>query len=123
KEEKKDILHKLNQALAFEEFLGKKYIGHKRFSLEGGDSMIPMMHFLLNDAGEDRVEKIFMGMAHRGRLNTLVNIMHIPYQKVFSDFEGNVDPASIQGSGDVKYHIGAEGTHKTKNGHTIDIEL
>ncbi|HYW35577.1 MAG TPA: multifunctional oxoglutarate decarboxylase/oxoglutarate dehydrogenase thiamine pyrophosphate-binding subunit/dihydrolipoyllysine-residue succinyltransferase subunit [Balneolaceae bacterium] len=123
KEEKREILHKLNQAMAFEQFLGKKYIGHKRFSLEGADSLIPMMHFLLNQAGDDRVEKIFMGMAHRGRLNTLVNIMHKPYQKVFADFEGNLDPNSIQGSGDVKYHLGTKGQHETKSGHTVDIEL
>ncbi len=123
KDEKKEILHKLNQAMAFEQFLGKKYIGHKRFSLEGADSLIPMMHFLLNDAGEDHVDKIFMGMAHRGRLNILVNIMHKPYQKVFADFEGNLDPKSIQGSGDVKYHLGTKGSHKTKSGHTVDIEL
>jgi 2-oxoglutarate dehydrogenase E1 component len=123
KADKRKILHKLNQALAFEQFLGKKYIGHKRFSLEGADSLIPMMNFLLDDAGEDKVEKIFMGMAHRGRLNTLVNIMHKPYQKVFADFEGNIDPESIQGSGDVKYHIGAKGQHKSTSGHVIDIEL
>jgi 2-oxoglutarate dehydrogenase E1 component len=123
KKDKRDILHKLNQALAFEQFLGKKYIGHKRFSLEGADSLIPMMHFLLNQAGDDQVEKIFMGMAHRGRLNTLVNIMHKPYQKVFADFEGNIDPETTQGSGDVKYHIGAKGSHKSPGGHAIDIEL
>ena len=123
KDEKKGILHKLNQAMAFEQFLGKKYIGHKRFSLEGADTLIPMMHFMLNQAGEDKVEKIFMGMAHRGRLNILVNIMNKPYQKVFADFEGNLDPDSIQGSGDVKYHLGARGTHENSSGNNVNIEL
>ncbi|MBN2733214.1 MAG: multifunctional oxoglutarate decarboxylase/oxoglutarate dehydrogenase thiamine pyrophosphate-binding subunit/dihydrolipoyllysine-residue succinyltransferase subunit [Balneolaceae bacterium] len=123
KDEKKKILHKLNQAMAFEQFLGKKYIGHKRFSLEGADTLIPMMHFMLNQAGEDKVQKIFMGMAHRGRLNILVNIMNKPYKKVFADFEGNLDPDSIQGSGDVKYHLGAKGTHENGSGNNVDIEL
>lgn len=122
-ENKKEILHKLNQAMAFEQFLHKKYIGHKRFSLEGADTMIPMMHSMLEDAGDADVEKIFMGMAHRGRLNILVNIMNKPYKKVFADFEGNLDPDSIQGSGDVKYHLGAKGEHKTKSGKQVEIEL
>ncbi|SHF40819.1 2-oxoglutarate dehydrogenase E1 component [Fodinibius roseus] len=122
-DEKKEILHKLNQAKAFEQFLHKKYIGHKRFSLEGADTLIPMMHHMLEKAGEDEVEKIFMGMAHRGRLNILVNILNKPYRKVFADFEGNLDPDSIQGSGDVKYHLGAEGKYRTKAGRDIDIEL
>ena len=112
-DDKKQILSKLNQAMAFEEFLHKKYIGHKRFSLEGNDTLIPMMHFLLEKAGEYDVEKVFMGMAHRGRLNMLVNIMNKPYHRVFAEFEGNVDPDTIQGSGDVKYHLGAKGTHIT----------
>ncbi len=123
KDEKKQILHKLNQALAFEQFLGKKYIGHKRFSLEGADTLIPMMDFLLNQAGEEEVEKIFMGMAHRGRLNILVNTLNKPYQKVFVDFEGNLDPDSIQGSGDVKYHLGARGAHEKNSGNPLAIEL
>ena len=123
KEDKIDILHKLNQAMAFEQFLHKKYIGHKRFSLEGADTMIPMIHFMLEQVGEAEVEKIFMGMAHRGRLNILVNIMNKPYKKVFADFEGNLDPDSIQGSGDVKYHLGTKGQHETKDGKKVEIEL
>jgi len=122
-DDKKQILHKLNQAMAFEEFLHKKYIGHKRFSLEGNDTLIPMIHFLLESASEAEIEKIFMGMAHRGRLNMLVNIMNKPYHRVFAEFEGNVDPSSIQGSGDVKYHLGARGTHKAVNGAEVAIEL
>jgi 2-oxoglutarate dehydrogenase E1 component len=77
KEDRKDILHKLNQAMAFEQFLHKKYIGHKRFSLEGAETLIPMMHFLIERASKGDVEKFFLGMAHRGRLNILVNIMNI----------------------------------------------
>ncbi|WP_138430157.1 multifunctional oxoglutarate decarboxylase/oxoglutarate dehydrogenase thiamine pyrophosphate-binding subunit/dihydrolipoyllysine-residue succinyltransferase subunit [Fodinibius saliphilus] len=123
KDQKEDILHKLNQAMAFEQFLHKKYIGHKRFSLEGADTLIPMMHHMLEKAGEDKVEKIFMGMAHRGRLNILVNIMNKPYRKVFADFEGNLDPDSIQGSGDVKYHLGSKGTYETTTGEEVEIEL
>lgn len=123
KDHKREILHKLNQAMAFEEFLHKKYIGHKRFSLEGADSLIPMIHFMLEKAGEHGIEKMFMGMAHRGRLNMLVNIMNKPYHRVFAEFEGNVDPDSIQGSGDVKYHLGARGTHKTASGSEIDLQL
>jgi 2-oxoglutarate dehydrogenase E1 component len=123
KDQKKEILHKLNQAKAFEQFLHKKYIGHKRFSLEGADTLIPMMHHMLEKAGKDQVEKIFMGMAHRGRLNILVNIMNKPYRKVFADFEGNLDPDSIQGSGDVKYHLGSKGAYETTSGEKVDIEL
>lgn len=123
KDEKREILHKLNQAMAFEEFLHKKYIGHKRFSLEGAETLIPMIHFLLEKAGTHQIEKVFLGMAHRGRLNMLVNIMNKPYHKVFSEFEGNIDPDSIQGSGDVKYHLGARGKHRTANGHEITMEL
>ncbi|MDR9415323.1 MAG: multifunctional oxoglutarate decarboxylase/oxoglutarate dehydrogenase thiamine pyrophosphate-binding subunit/dihydrolipoyllysine-residue succinyltransferase subunit [Gracilimonas sp.] len=123
KDHKREILHKLNQAMAFEEFLHKKYIGHKRFSLEGADTLIPMIHFLLERAGYHGIEKFFMGMAHRGRLNMLVNIMNKPYNRVFAEFEGNIDPGTIQGSGDVKYHLGAKGIHKTVDGSEIEIQL
>lgn len=123
KEQKRGILHKLNQAMAFEQFLHKKYIGHKRFSLEGADTLIPIMNHLLENAGNDDVSKIFIGMAHRGRLNILANIMNKPYRKMFADFEGNVDPDSIQGSGDVKYHLGSKGEYETATGKNVQIEL
>jgi len=123
KDDKKNILHKLNQAMAFEQFLHKKYIGHKRFSLEGAETLIPMMHFLVEQAGENDIEKFFLGMAHRGRLNILVNVMNKDYSKVFQDFEGNIDPGTIQGSGDVKYHLGTKGTYKTSAGKDIELEL
>lgn len=123
KNDKETILHKLNQAMAFEQFLHKKYIGHKRFSLEGAETLIPMVHFLLEKAGEEEIEKFFLGMAHRGRLNILVNLMNKPYRKVFADFEGNIDPETIQGSGDVKYHLGTRGAYKTSQGREIELEL
>jgi len=123
KKQKENILHKLNQAMAFEQFLHKKYIGHKRFSLEGAETLIPMMHFLLEGGAEVDIEKLFLGMAHRGRLNILVNIMNKPYRKVFADFEGNIDPDTIQGSGDVKYHLGSKGQYQTEAGRAIDLEL
>ncbi len=123
KKDREKILHKLNQAMAFEQFLHKKYIGHKRFSLEGAETLIPMMHFLIERAGNNDIEKFFLGMAHRGRLNILVNIMNKPYRKVFADFEGNIDPETIQGSGDVKYHLGSKGSYQTSEGKNIEVEL
>jgi multifunctional 2-oxoglutarate metabolism enzyme len=123
KHQKENILHKLNQAMAFEQFLHKKYIGHKRFSLEGAETLIPMMHFLLEQSTEFDIEKFYLGMAHRGRLNILVNILNKPYRKVFADFEGNIDPVTIQGSGDVKYHLGSKGEYVTESGHSIELEL
>ncbi|MGF1671284.1 MAG: multifunctional oxoglutarate decarboxylase/oxoglutarate dehydrogenase thiamine pyrophosphate-binding subunit/dihydrolipoyllysine-residue succinyltransferase subunit [Balneolaceae bacterium] len=123
KQDKEEILHKLNQAMAFEQFLHKKYIGHKRFSLEGADTFIPIIQFLIERAGEYDIRKMFLGMAHRGRLNMLVNIMNKPYRKVFADFEGNIDPDTIQGSGDVKYHLGAKGECKTCENKTVELEL
>ena len=123
KDDQEDILHKLNQAMAFEQFLHKKYVGHKRFSLEGAETLIPMIHFLIERAGKEGVEKFFLGMAHRGRLNILVNILNKPYRKVFADFEGNISPDTIQGSGDVKYHLGSKGSYETKEGKSIELEL
>lgn len=123
KDDKEDILHKLNQAMAFEQFLHKKYVGHKRFSLEGAETLIPMMHFLMEQGVENNIKKFFLGMAHRGRLNILVNIMNKPYRKVFADFEGNVDPDTIQGSGDVKYHLGSKGEYKISDEESIELEL
>lgn len=123
REEKKQILHKLNQAMAFEQFLHKKYVGHKRFSIEGGETMIPMIDYMLELGGNLGVEEIILGMAHRGRLNVLVNTMGKKYHKVFAEFDGNIDPATFQGSGDVKYHLGTEGHHETKTGKKIRLQL
>lgn len=123
KNDKRRILKKLNQASAFEEFLHKKYIGHKRFSLEGAESMIPTINHMLERAGEYNVEEVVFGMAHRGRLNMLVNIMDKSYKQIFSEFEGHIDPKSAQGSGDVKYHLGTKSVFTTENGHEIKLQL
>ena len=122
-ENKKQILHKLNQAGAFEQFLHRKYIGHKRFSLEGAETLIPMLDFLLEEGADLGLNEVKMGMAHRGRLNVLVNTIGKSYRKVFAEFEGNIDPSTFQGSGDVKYHLGTNGKHKTKNGKEVAIDL
>lgn len=122
-ESKRRILQKLNAAEAFERFIHTKYIGHKRFSLEGAESVIPMVDFLLSDAAEQEVDEVVIGMAHRGRLNILANILNKPYEAIFSEFEGNIDPSTTQGSGDVKYHLGAKGEHESPTGAKIRLTL
>ena len=105
-ETKKRILTKLNEATILEEFLDKKFRGQKRFSLEGGDSMIPALDRIILDAAGKGVEEVVIGMAHRGRLNVLANIMQKTYENIFSEFEGAYIPKGYMGSGDVKYHMG-----------------
>lgn len=117
------MLQKLNAAEAFETFLHTKYIGHKRFSLEGSETIIPMLDQILSHAAERGVNQVVMGMAHRGRLNVLANIMNKPYEVIFSEFEGNIDPNTTQGSGDVKYHLGSTGTHTAPGGQEVTISL
>ncbi|EGD56664.1 multifunctional oxoglutarate decarboxylase/oxoglutarate dehydrogenase thiamine pyrophosphate-binding subunit/dihydrolipoyllysine-residue succinyltransferase subunit [Gordonia neofelifaecis] len=109
--EQKYILSKLNAAEAFETFLATKYVGQKRFSLEGAEAVIPMMDAVLDQSAEHNVEEVVIGMPHRGRLNVLANIVGKPYSKIFTEFEGNLGPADAHGSGDVKYHLGAEGKY------------
>lgn len=109
--QQKYILSNLNAAEAFETFLQTKYVGQKRFSLEGAESVIPMMDAVIDTAAEHALDEVVIGMPHRGRLNVLANIVGKPYKQIFTEFEGNMDPSSAQGSGDVKYHLGAEGTH------------
>ena len=121
--EKRRMLEKLNAAEAFETFLHTKYIGHKRFSLEGSETIIPVLDRILSDAAEKGVNEVVMGMAHRGRLNLLANIMNKPYELIFSEFEGNLDPSTTQGSGDVKYHLGSTSTHEAPDGRTVGISL
>ncbi len=123
KEAKYRMLQKLNAAEAFETFLHTKYIGHKRFSLEGSETIIPMLDMLLSDAADQGVHEVVIGMAHRGRLNVLANIMNKPYEVIFSEFEGNLDPNTTQGSGDVKYHLGARATHTAPGGTVIKLSL
>ncbi|WP_377269423.1 multifunctional oxoglutarate decarboxylase/oxoglutarate dehydrogenase thiamine pyrophosphate-binding subunit/dihydrolipoyllysine-residue succinyltransferase subunit [Peterkaempfera sp. SMS 1(5)a] len=123
REEQLRILRRLNSAEAFETFLQTKYVGQKRFSLEGGESLIPLLDAVLDAAAEHRLDEAVIGMAHRGRLNVLTNIVGKPYGKVFAEFEGNLDPKSMHGSGDVKYHLGAAGTFTGLDGETIKVSL
>ncbi len=120
---KKEILNKLIVAEAFEHFIHNKFIGHKRFSLEGSETLIPVLDLILNDASESGFLEVVLGMAHRGRLNVLANIIGKSYESIFSEFEDIVDPNSIEGSGDVKYHLGASGKYKTRNGGSITVSV
>jgi len=107
----KYILSKLNAAEAFETFLQTKYVGQKRFSLEGGESVIALLDTVLDKAAEQELDEVVIGMPHRGRLNVLANIVGKPISQIFQEFEGNLDPGQAHGSGDVKYHLGAEGKY------------
>lgn len=109
--QQKYILSRLNAAEAFETFLQTKYVGQKRFSLEGSESVIPMMDAIIDQAAEHQLDEVAIAMPHRGRLNVLANIVGKPYSQIFTEFEGNLNPAAAHGSGDVKYHLGAEGTY------------
>src|SRR5437868_4511324 len=120
---KRRILMKLNDAEAFEKFLHTKYVGHKRFSLEGAETVIPMLDYLFTEATSDGVQEAVVGMSHRGRLNVLANTLGKSYEKIFNEFEGDVDPNTTQGSGDVKYHLGADGMHQTPGGSFMKLTL
>ncbi|KTS12286.1 alpha-ketoglutarate decarboxylase [Microbacterium testaceum] len=117
------ILSKLNQAEAFETFLQTKYVGQKRFSLEGGESLIPLLDQILQGAASKGLDGAAIGMAHRGRLNVLTNIGGKTYGQVFREFEGAVAVGSKRGSGDVKYHLGTEGTFVGDNGEELPVYL
>ncbi len=123
REEQLRILRRLNAAEAFETFLQTKYVGQKRFSLEGGESVIPLLDAVLDSAAESRLDEVVIGMAHRGRLNVLANVVGKSYAQIFREFEGNLDPKSMHGSGDVKYHLGAEGTFTGLDGDQIRVSL
>ncbi|SEO91667.1 multifunctional oxoglutarate decarboxylase/oxoglutarate dehydrogenase thiamine pyrophosphate-binding subunit/dihydrolipoyllysine-residue succinyltransferase subunit [Trujillonella endophytica] len=110
REKQKHVLGRLNAAEAFETFLQTKYVGQKRFSLEGGESVIPLLDEVLVASTDHELDEVAIGMAHRGRLNVLANVLGKSYAKIFGEFEGNIDPGTVQGSGDVKYHLGASGT-------------
>ncbi|HZE15806.1 MAG TPA: multifunctional oxoglutarate decarboxylase/oxoglutarate dehydrogenase thiamine pyrophosphate-binding subunit/dihydrolipoyllysine-residue succinyltransferase subunit, partial [Mycobacterium sp.] len=109
--QQKYILSKLNAAESFETFLQTKYVGQKRFSLEGAESVIPMMDAVIDQCAEHGLDEVVIGMPHRGRLNVLANIVGKPYRQIFTEFEGNLNPAEAHGSGDVKYHLGATGVY------------
>ncbi|MDQ3294072.1 MAG: multifunctional oxoglutarate decarboxylase/oxoglutarate dehydrogenase thiamine pyrophosphate-binding subunit/dihydrolipoyllysine-residue succinyltransferase subunit, partial [Actinomycetota bacterium] len=122
-DDKRHILGRLNAAEAFETFLGTKYVGQKRFGLQGAESAIPILDAVLERAADDDLDGVVMGMAHRGRLNVLTNIVGKSYDQVFKEFEGAVDPESIQGSGDVKYHLGQVGKYVSRSGKELEVEL
>lgn len=122
-QQKKRILQKLNEGVMFEKFLHTKYIGQKRFSLEGGETAIAALDAIINTAANNEVEEVVIGMAHRGRLNVLANIMGKTYEQIFSEFEGNSVPDTTMGSGDVKYHLGFGSDVETADGKKIHLKL
>ncbi|HEX5366043.1 MAG TPA: multifunctional oxoglutarate decarboxylase/oxoglutarate dehydrogenase thiamine pyrophosphate-binding subunit/dihydrolipoyllysine-residue succinyltransferase subunit [Acidimicrobiales bacterium] len=122
-EDLRHILDRLNAAEAFERFLGTKWIGQKRFGIEGSESLIPVLDAVLEAAADDGLEGAVMGMAHRGRLNVLTTIVGKNYEEVFKDFEGTLDPTAVQGSGDVKYHLGQTGKFQSRQGSSITVEV
>lgn len=122
-EKKKRILEKLNQGVMFEKFLHTKYVGQKRFSLEGGETTIAALDAIINTAADDDAKEVVIGMAHRGRLNVLANIMGKTYEQIFSEFEGTAKVDQTMGSGDVKYHMGFGSDVTTMNGKAIHLKL
>ena len=117
------ILERLLEAEEFEYFLGARFVGHKRFSLEGGEAAIAILHELLDLAADRGAREAVIGMAHRGRLNVLVNVVGKPLTQIFAEFQGYLDPQSTQGSGDVKYHLGAAGFHLSPGGNEIAVSV
>jgi 2-oxoglutarate dehydrogenase E1 component len=122
-EKKKRILEKLNEGVIFEKFLHTKFIGQKRFSLEGGESTIAALDAIISEAAEQDVKEVVMGMAHRGRLNILANILHKTYEQIFTEFEGAAPEDSTMGSGDVKYHLGFKSDVTTLHNKKINLQL
>ena len=123
REEQLRILTKLNQAEAFETFLQTKFVGQKRFSLEGGETTIALLDEICEAAALDGLDEVCIGMAHRGRLNALVNIAGKRPSQVFREFEGNIDPRTVQGSGDVKYHLGVDGEFTAGGGQKLKVSI
>ncbi|MDH3754475.1 MAG: multifunctional oxoglutarate decarboxylase/oxoglutarate dehydrogenase thiamine pyrophosphate-binding subunit/dihydrolipoyllysine-residue succinyltransferase subunit [Acidimicrobiia bacterium] len=122
-DEKLHILDRLTHAESLERFLATKYVGQKRFGIEGAESAIPVLDALLSDAADMNMHSAVVGMAHRGRLNVLVNIVGKEYGQLFNEFEAPVEVDAIQGSGDVKYHLGQTGTFTSRSGNTIPVDL
>ncbi|MCW2573329.1 MAG: kgd [Frankiales bacterium] len=123
RDEQLHVLQRLNAAEAFETFLQTKYVGQKRFSLEGGESVIPLLDGILEKAATAELDEVAIAMPHRGRLNVLANIVGKSYAQIFREFEGNIDPRTAHGSGDVKYHLGAEGTFLSQDGGSVTVSL
>ena len=122
-EDQRRILTMLNAAEALSTFLGTKYVGQKRFGLEGAESAIPLLDSLLTAAADEPLAEVVMGMAHRGRLNVLVNLVGKTYQELFKEFEGAITEDQIQGSGDVKYHLGQIGSYESPSGRNLLVEM
>jgi 2-oxoglutarate dehydrogenase E1 component len=122
-QKKKRILEKLNEGVMFEKFLHTKYIGQKRFSLEGGETTIPVIDAIINVAADHEVQEVVMGMAHRGRLNILANILGKTYEQIFSEFEGTAKVDQTMGTGDVKYHLGFGSELTTPNNKNVHVKL
>ena len=122
-DQKRRILQKLNEGVMFEKFLHTKYVGQKRFSLEGGESTIAALDAIINSAADHEVQEVVIGMAHRGRLNVLANILSKTYEQIFTEFEGNAKVDSTMGSGDVKYHKGFSSDVKSFSGKTVHLKL
>ncbi len=122
-EYKKRILSKLNEAVVFENFLHTKFLGQKRFSLEGGETTIPALDAIINKGAELGVNEVVIGMAHRGRLNVLANTMGKTYEQIFSEFEGTAVPDLTMGDGDVKYHMGYSSEIETTSGNKVNLKL
>ncbi|MGQ0739385.1 MAG: 2-oxoglutarate dehydrogenase E1 component [Bacteroidota bacterium] len=122
-DKKKRILEKLNQGVMFEKFLHTKYVGQKRFSLEGGETTIAALDAIISSAADNDVQEVVIGMAHRGRLNVLANIMGKTYEQIFSEFEGTARMDQTMGSGDVKYHMGYGSEVQTLNDKTLHLKL
>ena len=121
--EQRWIMERLNAAEAFEKFLATKYVGAKRFGIEGAESAIPLLEAVLWEAADHGLDGAVMGMAHRGRLNVLSNVVGKSYQQIFSEFEGRVGEEMVQGSGDVKYHLGSTGTFRSPSGSELTVQL
>lgn len=122
-DQKKRILQKLNEGVMFEKFLQTKYVGQKRFSIEGGENTIAALDAIINVAAENEVQEVVIGMAHRGRLNVLANILGKTYEQIFTEFEGNATPDTTMGSGDVKYHKGYSSDITTPGGKLVHLKL
>lgn len=122
-DQRRRILEKLNEGVIFEKFLNTKFIGQKRFGLEGGEATIAALDTMINDAADAGVQEVVIGMAHRGRLNILANTLKKTYQQIFSEFEGNMPEDMTMGSGDVKYHLGFQSDILTPNGKAINVQL
>ncbi len=122
-DQRKRVLEKLNEGVIFEKFLNTKFIGQKRFGLEGGESTIPALDTIINDSADAGVQEVVIGMAHRGRLNVLTNTLKKTYEQIFSEFEGNMPEDMTMGSGDVKYHLGFQSNITTPSGKVINLQL